>query len=48
MRNGHGLLKWGKNTSYEGQFKSSKLHGQGVYTWDNGRVYTGEFSEGKK
>lgn len=38
--NGHGRYHT-KNCLYEGNFKDSKPHEQGVCTWSDGRYYDG-------
>ena len=35
------------NNIYVGEWKNSKMHGQGTFTWASGKIYTGEWKNGK-
>ena len=46
---GHGKLTNEINrTTYEGEWRGGKMHGQGVYLWDDGRRYQGQYEDDKK
>ena len=45
---GYGVYKWGKERTYEGNWKEGKMHGKGKLMLIDGSYYDGEFVEGKK
>eukprot|EP01119_Soliformovum_irregulare_P011585 TRINITY_DN2919_c0_g1_i5.p1 TRINITY_DN2919_c0_g1~~TRINITY_DN2919_c0_g1_i5.p1 ORF type:complete len:795 (+),score=256.77 TRINITY_DN2919_c0_g1_i5:1687-4071(+) len=38
--------RFASGESYEGQWKSAKMHGKGRYTFPSGKIYDGDFEEG--
>ena len=38
-----GKYKWGDGREYVGEWKESRINGEGVYSWPDGRVYEGGF-----
>jgi hypothetical protein len=52
-KNGHGTKTFDDGSTYVGEFKDGKRHGQGKHTWSNidgsiDQQYTGEYENGKK
>ena len=41
-----GKLKFPDGSTYEGEWKNSKMHGKGVFTWSDGKVMEGTWNEG--
>lgn len=42
-KNGHGKVKYGNNSTYEGQFQNHMRHGFGTYTLSEGTQYASEW-----
>ena len=46
---GKGILQYyTKHTTYEGEFKEDKPHGNGIETWPDGGRFVGEYLYGEK
>eukprot|EP00658_Telonema_sp_P-2_P052901 TRINITY_DN4123_c0_g1_i1.p1 TRINITY_DN4123_c0_g1~~TRINITY_DN4123_c0_g1_i1.p1 ORF type:complete len:113 (+),score=19.71 TRINITY_DN4123_c0_g1_i1:52-390(+) len=43
---GRGIMKWATGCRYEGQWRASRMHGDGRYTDATGTVWVGKFYNG--
>ena len=45
VQSAEGNLEEAKRSSYDGEFRDNKMHGQGSLTWCDGKRYKGDFRD---